>query len=134
MYRKIVILFVLIGLLAALVPAASAAGNCARWHTVQRGDNLFRISLRYDTSVAQLQQLNQLPNVNHIYVGQQLCISTVNSGTPYVIRFGDTLSKIARSYGVNMHVLAQVNNIIDPNRIFAGHTIRIPDFTIQQVN
>jgi LysM repeat protein len=99
---------------------------------VQRGENLYRISLRYGTTVNALKQLNQLPNANWIYAGQQLCISTVSSGgTPYVVQRGDTLFKIARNFGVNMWVLAQNNNINNVNRIYAGQTLLIPDFTIQ---
>jgi len=132
MRRKIVILMVLVGLFAAMIPAASAGGYCGQWHTVQRGENLYRISLRYGTTVSALKQLNQLPNANWIYAGQQLCISSVSSGgTAYVVQRGDTLFKIARNFGVNMWVLAQNNNINNVNRIYAGQTLLIPDFTIQ---
>jgi LysM repeat protein len=46
--------------------------------------------------------------------------------TYYTIRCGDTLSSIARRFGVSMWELARVNGIHNPNRIYAGTTIVIP--------
>ena len=132
MKRKIVLMMLIVGLLAAMVPATSAGGYCAQWHTVQHGENLFRISLRYGTTVSYLKTLNNLPDANRIYAGQQLCISTTSSGgTHYTVQRGDTLFSIARRYGVNMYVLAQHNNITNLNRIYAGQRLIIPDVTIQ---
>ncbi len=45
-----------------------------RFHTVVKGDTLFNISKRYDLSVEQLKQLNNLSN-NTIKIGQQLIIN-----------------------------------------------------------
>lgn len=44
----------------------------------------------------------------------------------YVIRSGDTLSEIALRYGTTVSALTTLNNIADPNLIYAGNTIRIP--------
>lgn len=127
--RKLVYTVILLTLVAgfAVVPAAQASGTCVQWHTVQRGENLFRISLRYGTTVRHLQTLNYIPDANRIYAGQVLCISQGSSGgTAYVIQPGDTLFRIARRYGVNMYTLAQHNNIRNINLIYAGQTIYIP--------
>jgi LysM repeat protein len=43
-------------------------------HVVQRGENLFRISLRYNVSIAALMQANGILNPNLIYAGQVLRI------------------------------------------------------------
>jgi LysM repeat protein len=45
-----------------------AAG--ARYHVVQPGENLFRISLRYGTTVAVLAAINHISDARLIYVGQ----------------------------------------------------------------
>ncbi|MBZ0302003.1 MAG: LysM peptidoglycan-binding domain-containing protein [Anaerolineae bacterium] len=131
--RKFLLVVVLLSLVSvfAAVPATQAGGYCAQWHTVQQGQNLFRISRLYGTTVAYLQWLNQIPDANRIYAGQQLCISQGAGSTAYVIQRGDTLFKIARRFGVNMWSLAQFNNIPNVNRIYAGQTIYIPDVTIQ---
>ena len=41
----------------------------------------------------------------------------------YTIRCGDTLSKIARTYGTSVNYLASLNGIANPNYIIAGTTI-----------
>ena len=46
--------------------------------------------------------------------------------TYYTVQRGDTLSGIARWYGVSVHALAQANHIANPNRIYAGQTLCIP--------
>jgi putative chitinase len=43
-------------------------------HTVQLGENLFRISLRYNVTIAALMQANGIFNPNLIYAGQVLRI------------------------------------------------------------
>ncbi|WP_116999137.1 LysM peptidoglycan-binding domain-containing protein, partial [Desertimonas flava] len=43
-------------------------------YTVQSGDTLYRIALRYGTSVAAIVAANHLPNANLIRVGQILII------------------------------------------------------------
>lgn len=45
----------------------------------------------------------------------------------YVIQPGDTLSGIAGRYGTTVTALAQLNGISDPNKIYAGNTIRVPE-------
>lgn len=42
------------------------------------------------------------------------------------IKWGDTLSGLARKFGTSVGALAKANGISDPNRIFAGRTLRIP--------
>jgi LysM repeat protein len=43
-------------------------------YTVQPGDNLFRISLRFDVSLVALANANNITNYNRIFVGQVLTI------------------------------------------------------------
>ncbi|HLF28803.1 MAG TPA: LysM domain-containing protein [Anaerolineae bacterium] len=50
-----------------------APGNTIRY-TVQRGDTLYRIALRFGATVAAIRAANNLANVNLIYVGQVLII------------------------------------------------------------
>jgi LysM repeat protein len=59
---------------AAAPQATAGKVQCAQTHRVQRGENLYRIALRYHTTVRNLQQWNQIANPNRIYAGQQLCV------------------------------------------------------------
>lgn len=45
----------------------------------------------------------------------------------YVVQPGDTLSEIAERYGTTYQTLAALNGISNPDLIYAGQTIRIPE-------
>lgn len=117
------------------VPSTHAAGVCQQYHTVQAGENLFRISLRYGTTVPTLVTINQLPNANYIYAGQSLCVSEAASapapapGSTYTVQAGDTLYSIARRFNVSMAALAQANGITNYSRIYVGQVLQIPSST-----
>lgn len=46
-----------------------------KYYTVKKGDTLSKIASKHHTTVKKLQQLNDIKNVNHIYVGEKLLIS-----------------------------------------------------------
>ncbi len=107
-------------------------------YTVQRGDTLSRIAARYNATVATLTQINGIVNPNLIRVGQVLQVPAVAlpatpqpsppPATPrtHVVQRGQNLFRIALRYGVSLEALARVNNIANPNRIFAGQVLTIP--------
>jgi spore germination protein len=134
-FSVIALILVLSALLFSIPTQAANAATCAQVHYVQQGQNLFRISLLYGTTVAELQRLNGLGSSTRIYAGTSLCVKADVLADPvgksYVVQYGDTLSRISRAFGVNMDVLARVNNIFNVNRIYAGQVLSIPDFTIQ---
>jgi LysM repeat protein len=47
------------------------------------------------------------------------------SGNCYVVQPGDTLSEIAKWYGVSVHYLCEKNNIHNPSKIYVGQVIWI---------
>jgi LysM repeat protein len=44
----------------------------------------------------------------------------------YIVRKGDTLSKLARHYKTTVHALARANGIRDPNKIYVGQRLCVP--------
>ncbi len=56
----------------AVQPTAPATGE--RIHVVQAGENLFRIGLQYGFTAQELATYNNIPNVDRIYVGQEIRI------------------------------------------------------------
>jgi LysM repeat protein len=125
-------------------------------HTVQRGESLTIIAGQYGVAVADILSANNIANPNRIFAGQELQIwsaqlsapaeapapepavvtppePVVSAPTPvpvmatHVVREGEHLSGIARGYGLSWTVLAEANGITDPNRIYAGMTLNIPD-------
>lgn len=102
-------------------------------YIVQPGDTLSSIALRYNTTVAQLVSLNHIANPNLIYIGQSLILTSStpssNSNTSqvtYVVQSGDTLSAIALDHNTTVTELVTLNNIADPNLIYVGETLILP--------
>lgn len=58
--------------------------------------------------------------------------SESNTGGPviHIVQANEGLSNIARAYGVNWTSIAQVNNISNPDIIYAGQELVIPDPTL----
>ena len=52
---------------------------------------------------------------------------TKPSYTVYTVKSGDTLSGIAKRYNTTYQALAQYNHIADPNKIYVGQQIKIPN-------
>ena len=52
--------------------------------------------------------------------------SSAPAYSTYKIKSGDTLSAIAKKNGTTVAALAKYNGISDPNKIYAGHTLKIP--------
>lgn len=106
-------------------------------YVVKRGDTLSKIAKKYGTTVNQIAGLNGIRNVNLIYAGENLKIDitkNINSNDNiiyetnhyiYTIKSGDTLSEIARKFGVSVNSIAELNNIKDVNLIYAGERLRI---------
>lgn len=134
------------GLVLVLIMASPAAAQGDR-HVVQRGENLYRIALRYGVTVDTLAQANGIANPNQIYVGQSLVIPgmTQTESVPvleaapvatttqpvasapvyHVVQRGETLNSIARQYGLSWTDLATLNNLANPNRILVGQQLVI---------
>ena len=53
--------------------------------------------------------------------------TSVNAENVYVVKAGDSLSKIASSHGVNSRELAELNQITDPNKVRIGQKLILPD-------
>ena len=81
----------------------------------------------------EIAQINGIQNVNLIYPGQVLKITTNSSNhgsetnstgkTYYTIKRGDTLWGISRRYGVSVQNIISWNNIQNPNLIYPGQKL-----------
>jgi LysM repeat protein len=106
-------------------------------HTVQPGENLFRIALRYGTTIEAIRSANGLSS-NVIRTGQRLVIPRGGAASPssspsgssasgaYVVQRGDTLFSIAMRHGVTTSALMQANNLGGSKIIYAGQRLIIP--------
>jgi len=109
-------------------------------YTVQTGDTLTQIALKFNVSVTQLAALNNITNPNLIVTGQQLKIpNTATTTLPvtggvkqtYTVQTGDTLFTIATRYGTSLDQLAAINNIADVDIIQVGQELIIANGPIE---
>ena len=97
-------------------------------YTVQPGNTLWGISLEYRTTVSEIAALNHIADPNLIYPGEVLRIPSAGVYTAtYTVRPGDTLSAIALRFNTTAAELASLNNIADPNLIYPGQILLLPD-------
>lgn len=141
--RRFMIITILLALMLTLGIGISSAQSGETTHIVAAGENLFRISLRYNVPLATLAARNNIANVNLIFAGQTLIIpsgsgttttggtttgGTTTGSTPtttYTVVRGDTLGAIARRFNTTVSAIASLNGITNPNLIFVGQVLQI---------
>lgn len=97
-------------------------------YRVKRGDTLSELAEKYNTTVRHLIYLNHIKNPNLIYTEEKLIISynrINNSQKTYRVKWGDTLSEIAKKYHTTVEHLVDLNKIKNKNLIYAGEMILI---------
>lgn len=97
-------------------------------YVVKSGDTLSKIAKTYGTSVSKIASDNEIPNPNLIYPGQVLNINTnneVKNEVTYIVKSGDTLTKIAKKYNTTYQKIASGNDIKNPNLIYPGQKLVI---------
>lgn len=115
------------------VHGSETRGTGSITYTVQRGNTLSQIASAYGVTVSQIAETNNIQNPNLIYPGEKLRITqststTLNPVTQnnyYTVQRGDTLSGIARRYGVTVRYLVNLNGIQNPNLIYPGQLIKV---------
>lgn len=96
---------------------------------VEKGDNLYRLALEYNTTVEEIVERNGIQNKDLLSVEQYLSIPTntqVYGGVDYYTAVqGDTLRIIAVRFGTTVTELVRWNNIGNVNSILEGETLRV---------
>lgn len=101
-------------------------------YVVKPGDTLYRIASLYGVTVSAIVEANNIVNPNLIYPNQVLIIPTSTPSTStvtYTVRPGDTLYRIAGTYGTTVSAIVAANNIANPDLIYPGQVLVIPSTT-----
>lgn len=83
-------------------------------HIVRPGDTLWGISKMHGLTVEELKQINSLTS-DLLTIGQKIKlgkeVSLPQDDTTYIVKFGDTLYKIANMYNTTVDELKRINNL-----------------------
>jgi membrane-bound lytic murein transglycosylase D len=122
-------------------PASSTSSG---FHRVRRGETLSGLAAEYDVTVSQLRAWNLLGPSEKIRAGQRLRIAPLRGTKPsaapampvseaapvegrvHVVRRGETLSGLAKQYGVSVQALRDANGLSERDQIRAGSSLKIP--------
>ncbi|HXF10140.1 MAG TPA: LysM peptidoglycan-binding domain-containing protein [Desulfuromonadaceae bacterium] len=109
-------------------------------YVVVKGDTLGKIATSHHTTVKAIEDANPGVTPTRLKVGQKITLpagssagateatptAAAGSGETYVVKSGDSLTKIATSHGVTLKALKAANPNLDPNKIRVGQKIIIP--------
>jgi LysM repeat protein len=111
-------------------------------YVVVKGDSLSKIAKKYGVTVKAIEAVNPGIDPNKLKVGQKVTIPagtgatgaatemTASSGTSggeqiYIVKSGDTLSRIAKRYGTTPRAIQSANGL-PTTRILVGEKLKIP--------
>ena len=84
-----------------------------KYYTVQKGQTLYSISKKFNMTVDQLKEMNNL-NSNKLLAGQQLRVRKMEieiGEDEYRVKEGDTMYSIAQQYGMTPEELKNLNDL-----------------------
>lgn len=97
-------------------------------YKVMKGDTLYGIANKLDTTVDELKKINNLTS-NSLSIGQilKVPVKTIDAGETelYQVQKGDTLYSIANKYGITLKELKAINNLENDN-LAIGQLLNVP--------
>lgn len=94
-------------------------------YTVQKGDTLYSIAKKYNTTVDEIMKLNDLKS-NALSIDQVLLIPAEVGLNTHIVKSGDTLYAIARKYNTTVDAIIIANNL-KSNTLSIGQELIIPN-------
>jgi LysM repeat protein len=114
---------------AAIVSGAIAGTASASTYTVQKGDSLYKIAQKYQSSIQELKTLNGLQSdllqINQVLkITDQAAPIVTPPASFYTIVKGDYLGKIAKQFNMTVSDLKNLNNLTS-DLIFPGQKLKV---------
>jgi len=132
--QRLIIVIVLVGVLFSGTLAAEDL-----IHVVGRGETIYSISRFYSVTAEELMRANGITDPSRLQAGRRLVIPTTEntslpvSGpaisqvlTDYRAIRGDTLFSIARTHGISLQTLLDMNRFASNHVLRAGDVIKVP--------
>lgn len=104
-------------------------------YTVVKGDNLYAIAKKYNTTEAELIKINNLTSTI-LSIGQILKLPSEEITTMYeiyVVKKGDTLYSIAKNFDISVAELKSINNLTS-NLLSIGQSLSVPKSFVEEPN
>ena len=96
-------------------------------YTVEKGDSLWKIAKKYNISVPELIEKNNLIDLT-LQIGQKLLVPRIKenniSNNTYIVEKGDTLWSIAKKNNISVNELKELNNLTS-NLLSVGQKLTI---------
>lgn len=120
--------------LAEYINVPYVSPKTSNLYTVQKGDSLYSIANKYNTSIEDIKKINNLTS-NILQIGQTLIIPTTSQSdyTIYTVQSGDNLYNIANQYGISVNDIIKENNL-GTTMLFIGQQLLIPSIKEQEQN
>ncbi|MCF8036270.1 MAG: LysM peptidoglycan-binding domain-containing protein [Desulfobacteraceae bacterium] len=95
-------------------------------YRVKRGDSLWVLAKRYNTTTRKIQKINNLNSVN-LHIGQKLKIPAGERADLdiYRVKKGDSPYTIAKRHNMNLNQLLRINQLSKNARIYPGQTLYV---------
>ena len=98
--------------------------NNSDTYIVKKGDSLYSIEEKYDTTVNELKKLNNLIS-NDLSIGQKLQLpQNAKQNNVYTVKKGDSLYSIAQRFNTTVDNLKRINNL-NNNILQIGEQLKI---------
>ncbi|MCU1551425.1 MAG: LysM peptidoglycan-binding protein [Glaciihabitans sp.] len=138
----------------ATKPATTQAASSAGRYVIRKGDTIGGIAKKFSVTTKALLNANGLKASSIIYAGRTLIIPRpASSTTPvvttpvvaapvvtpstsastYTIKTGDTITSIAKKFGVTVQAILDANHLTSSSIIYAGRSITIPGLSTASV-
>jgi membrane-bound lytic murein transglycosylase D len=118
-------------------PVVAAGTSTGTFHRVRRGETISEIADEYGVTQRELLTWNRLDSRGRIRVGQRLRVvspDAVRTPPPrdsagvrtHVVRRGETLTGLAKRYGISVQALRAANGMTERETLKAGVALKIP--------
>ena len=109
-----------------LIIPGKEAQDTSDEYVVKKGDTLYSIARKYNTSVDNLKSINNI-TTDSLAIGQIIKLPSTSStaSDTYIVKKGDSLYSIAKTYNTSVDKLKEINNLTS-NALAIGQVLKLP--------